>query len=129
MSKHSALLGCVPMPELRGMRAVPRAVKAQGRFPRCSSVCGCAAKWPRILLTQVLANQNTELSRFPQLKPLFHLVVPVDTLRDFSKEHATAVAARPRTGDRSRLLRDVLPKPWRIAHRGSAIADARRSSG
>ena len=57
-SAHSALVGCVLMPELRGMRAaVPRSAAHQSRhgfadgssgcqgagsrFPRCSSVCDC----------------------------------------------------------------------------------------
>ena len=63
-----------------------------------------------------LGDQNTDLSRFPQLKLLFQLGVPVNTFVDLSKEQATAEAAeqRPRTGDRSWLLRDFLPKPWRI---------------
>ena len=47
---------------------------------------------PRILLTQDLANQIADLSRFPQLKPLFQLGVPVDALGDFSKEQATPEA-------------------------------------
>ena len=37
-----------------------------------------------------LVNRNTDLSRLPQLEPLFQLGVPVDTFTDFSKEQATA---------------------------------------
>ena len=52
----------------------------------------CSARRPRILLTQDQANQSIDLSRFPQLKPLLQLGVPVDTFRDFSKEQATTEA-------------------------------------
>ena len=117
------------MPELCGMRAVvqflrqsaepcvapptspfmallmePRAVKAHARFPRCSSVCGCVfpvvlRSGPGVLLTQDQANQDTDLSRFPDaLRPtLFVLgqhnaLVAVDRLlpngRRSSRSHA-----------------------------------------
>ena len=38
------------------------------------------------------------MSRFPQLKPPFQLGVPVDNLRDFSQEKATAAAAEQGPG-------------------------------
>ena len=104
------------MPELRGMRAVvqfprqsaepcappptspfmallvePRAIKAQARFPRCSSVCGChrsccSARRPRALLTQDFGDQIGDLPRFPQVKSLFQLGVPVDTQRQRKRQ-------------------------------------------
>ena len=58
----------------------------------------CSAGRPRILLTQDLANQSIDLSRFPQLKPLFQLGVSVDTFRVFSEEQAASVAAEQGPG-------------------------------
>ena len=51
----------------------PRAVKAQARFPRCSfclwlHLSCCSAKRPRVLLTQDLGDQITDLPLFPQEK-------------------------------------------------------------
>ena len=48
----------------------PQAVKAQARFPRCSSVCGCItrfcpAKGTRMLLSHYLGDEPTGLTRFP----------------------------------------------------------------
>ena len=93
------------MPELRKMRAVlqflrqsaepcaapptspfmallmdPRAVKAQARFPRCSSGCVCT-------LLAVLRSG-----------PLLQLRVPVGTFRDFGKEQATTESTEYRPG-------------------------------
>ena len=61
--------------------------------PPCRS-----AKRSRILLTQELADQITDLPRFPQLKSLFQFRVPDDTFRDSSKEQATSVATEHSPG-------------------------------
>ena len=81
----------------------PRVVKAHARFPRCSSDCGCvfscrSAQRPGVLLTQYQANLSIDLSRFPQLKPLFQLSVPINTTWDLSQELAASVAAEQSPG-------------------------------
>ena len=85
------------------------------------------------LLSEDLGNQNSDVSQFPQVESLFQVGVPVGTFRDFSKEQATAAAA-----DQSPRLVVPLMVPSRLSvqdvayrettHRGSAIAEARRSS-
>ena len=136
------------MPELCGMRAVVQFLRQSAEpcaapstshgFADGSSGCQgtgsfpvqfirlwlhpscCSVRRPRILLTWDLANQIADLSRLPQLEPLFQLGVPVDTFRVLSQEQTTG----PRTGDRSWLRRDFLPKPKRHApwesHRGGS---------
>ena len=120
------------MPELREMARALRGATDQSLhgFVDGSSGCqgtGLASRAVRLsvaaslsccsraLPTRNFGDQVTDLSRFPQMKSLFQLGVPVDTFRDSSKEQATTEAAeqKPKTGDRSSLLRDSLPTPWR----------------
>ena len=121
-SAHSALVGRVPMLELRAMRAALQFLRQSAEpcgatdqslhgFADGSSSCQgtgslpalfvclwlhpscCSAKRPRALLTQDFGDQIADLPRFPQVKSLSQLGVPVDTFRDFSKEQATTEAA------------------------------------
>ena len=89
----------------------------------------CSAKRPRALLHQDLGNPISDVSHFPQLESLFQLA---DTLRDFSKEQATPVAAERCPGlvtarAPSRLSAQAVAYR-ETTHHGSAIAEARRSS-
>ena len=63
----------------------------------------CSAKRPRILLIQDLANQNADLSRFPQLQPPVPVRSSCRHLWEFQlgASDSGSGRARPRTGDRS----------------------------
>ena len=101
----------------------PRAVRAQASLPalfRPLLFCGGAR------IRTLTCPDSHNWSRLFQLGVP---VSPVDSLGNLSQQQATTVAAEPGTGDRSWLLRDLLPKPWRsekTTHRGSAMAEARR---
>ena len=71
----------------------------------------CSAQRPEVLLIQDEANQSVDLSRFPQLKPLFQFGVPVDTCRDFSEEQAASVAVK----EGPELWRRVRPNEFRLS--------------
>ena len=77
----------------QGARSLPALFVSLWLHPSC-----CSAKRPRVLLTQDLGDQITDLLRFPQVKSQFQFRVPVDTFRDFSKEQATTVATEQSPG-------------------------------
>ena len=75
-----------------------RAVKAQARFPRCSSVCSCI---PRLLvrsgpelLRQYLGDKVTDLPYLTHLKSLFQLRISVSAFGDLGQEQAKTEAAK-----------------------------------
>ena len=81
----------------------------------CQGTCSFPAMFIRLWLHD-LTNQIADLSRLPQLEPLFQLGVPCRHLQGSQPgaSDSSCGKAGPKKGDCLWLLQDFLPKPWRI---------------
>ena len=118
-SATSALVGWVPEPELRGIRAVvqffrqsaelcaapptspfiallmdPLAVKAQARFPHCSSVSDCTIRFLLRSGPECGWSNITDLARLPKLKSKFQFRVSVRASWHLRQQQAAAISAQ-----------------------------------